>query len=71
MGNLRGSFSPEVVLLGSAAIGKIGPIVGLVDMGDGGDRYFFRIALPGVRRDTGKGYTCTNFLKLTNYQYDE
>lgn len=71
MGNLQGTFSAAVVLSGSAAIGKNGPIVGLVDMGESGDCYFFRVTLPGVRRDTGKSYTCTNFLKFTNYQYDE
>ncbi|KAF7138038.1 hypothetical protein RHSIM_Rhsim07G0181800 [Rhododendron simsii] len=57
MGNLQGSFSAAVVLSGSAAIGKNGPIVGLVDMGESGDCYFFRVTLPGVRRDTDD-FTC-------------
>lgn len=39
---------------GSAATGKVGPVVGLVDIGECEDSYMFRVALPGVKRDDGK-----------------
>lgn len=39
---------------GSAATGMVGPVVGLVDIGECEDSYMFRVALPGVKRDDGK-----------------
>ncbi|CAH9122146.1 unnamed protein product [Cuscuta epithymum] len=38
-------------ITGSAASGKIGPVLGLLDIGDCEDAYLFRISLPGVTRD--------------------
>lgn len=39
---------------GSAAVGKVGPTVGLMDIGESEDSYLFRVALPGVKRDESK-----------------
>ncbi|XP_057423985.1 increased DNA methylation 2-like [Lotus japonicus] len=38
-------------LTGSAAMGRAGPIIGLVDIGECEDSYLFRMSLPGVKRD--------------------
>lgn len=38
-------------LTGSAAMGQVGPVVGLMDIGECEDSYIFRISLPGVKRD--------------------
>ncbi|XP_044469182.1 alpha-crystallin domain-containing protein 22.3-like isoform X2 [Mangifera indica] len=38
-------------LTGTAAMGRVGPIVGLMDIGECDDSYLFRVALPGVKRD--------------------
>lgn len=43
-----------VALTGSAAMGKIGPTVGLIDIAESDDSYYFRVALPGVSRDESK-----------------
>ncbi|PSS10146.1 Alpha-crystallin domain-containing protein [Actinidia chinensis var. chinensis] len=43
----------EVMIDGSAATGKLGPTVGLVDIGESKDSYMFRVAIPGVPRDQG------------------
>ncbi|KAK7391982.1 hypothetical protein VNO78_20408 [Psophocarpus tetragonolobus] len=39
------------LLTGSVAMGKVGPTIGLVDIGDCEDSYLFRQSLPGVKRD--------------------
>uniref|UniRef100_A0A7N2L457 SHSP domain-containing protein n=1 Tax=Quercus lobata TaxID=97700 RepID=A0A7N2L457_QUELO len=46
-----------VALTGSAAMGKIGPVVGPMDIGESDDSYFFRVSLPGVTRDE-KEFSC-------------
>ncbi|XP_009334297.2 increased DNA methylation 2 isoform X3 [Pyrus x bretschneideri] len=38
-------------LTGSAAMAKVGPTIGLIDIGECDDSYLFRVSLPGVRRD--------------------
>ncbi|RDY06146.1 Increased DNA methylation 2, partial [Mucuna pruriens] len=38
-------------LTGSAAVGRVGPIIGLMDIGECQDSYLFRVSLPGVKRD--------------------
>lgn len=43
-----------VALTGSAAMGKIGPTIGLVDIAESDDSYYFRVSLPGVSRDESK-----------------
>ncbi|KAJ8771999.1 hypothetical protein K2173_027176 [Erythroxylum novogranatense] len=45
------STKNAVALAGSAAKGKVGPIVGLMDIGESEDAYLFRVSLPGVARD--------------------
>ncbi|XP_073064891.1 increased DNA methylation 2-like isoform X1 [Primulina eburnea] len=44
-------------LTGSAARGHIGPVLGLTDIGESGDSYFFSVSLPGVRRDE-RDFSC-------------
>lgn len=43
-----------VALTGSAAMGKVGPTIGLVDIAESDDSYYFRVSLPGVSRDESK-----------------
>ncbi|CAI9102259.1 OLC1v1000501C2 [Oldenlandia corymbosa var. corymbosa] len=38
-------------LTGTAAIGNVGPVLGLVDIGENKDSYLFRVSLPGVKRN--------------------
>ncbi|XP_061349466.1 increased DNA methylation 2-like [Gastrolobium bilobum] len=38
-------------LTGSAVMGQVGPIIGLMDIGECEDSYLFRVSLPGVIRD--------------------
>jgi len=40
-----------VALTGTAAMGQVGQVVGLVDIGECDDAYYFRVSLPGVRKD--------------------
>ncbi|KAK0599283.1 hypothetical protein LWI29_003907 [Acer saccharum] len=44
-------------LTGSAAMGHVGPIIGLMDVGECEDSYLFRVALPGVKRDDSE-FSC-------------
>ncbi|XP_020209970.1 increased DNA methylation 2 isoform X2 [Cajanus cajan] len=46
-----------VALTGSAAMGQVGPIIGLIDIGECEDAYLFRGSLPGVKRDE-KEFNC-------------
>ncbi|KAL5778416.1 hypothetical protein ACOSP7_011342 [Xanthoceras sorbifolium] len=41
----------SITLTGTASKGIVGPSVGVVDIGVSEPAYFFRVALPGVRRD--------------------
>ncbi|KAA8537371.1 hypothetical protein F0562_026942 [Nyssa sinensis] len=43
----------SIVLTGTARIGGTGPSVGTVDIGVSKSAYFFRVALPGVKKDPG------------------
>ncbi|XP_010528867.1 PREDICTED: alpha-crystallin domain-containing protein 22.3 [Tarenaya hassleriana] len=54
---LAGQTKTGVALTGSAAMGKIGPAIGLVDIAENDDSYFFRVSLPGVSRDE-KDFSC-------------
>lgn len=40
-----------IALTGTAAMGKVGPIIGLMDIGESEDSYLFRVSLPGVKRN--------------------
>ncbi|XP_062084709.1 increased DNA methylation 2-like [Humulus lupulus] len=44
-------------LTGSAAVGPVGPTVGLMDIGECEDSYIFRMSLPGVKRDE-RDFSC-------------
>ncbi|KAA8536883.1 hypothetical protein F0562_029361 [Nyssa sinensis] len=49
--NIMAATNNGVGLTGSAAMGKVGPILGLVDIGECDDSYLFRVSLPGVARE--------------------
>ena len=55
--NLISQTKTGVALTGSAAMGKIGLTIGLVDIAESEDSYYFRVALPGVSRDE-KEFSC-------------
>lgn len=53
--NINGCVSDvSITLTGTAAKGIVGPPIGIVDIGISRPAYFFRVALPGVRRDYRK-----------------
>uniref|UniRef100_A0A2P2K936 SHSP domain-containing protein n=1 Tax=Rhizophora mucronata TaxID=61149 RepID=A0A2P2K936_RHIMU len=54
--NIRCFAKSGVGLAGSAAMGKVGPIVGLMDIGESDDSYLFRVSVPGVARD--QNFSC-------------
>ncbi|KAF8409884.1 hypothetical protein HHK36_002402 [Tetracentron sinense] len=47
----------SIHLTGTAKEGRAGPPVGLVDIGISNAAYFFRVALPGVKKDHGQ-FSC-------------
>ncbi|KAF4355405.1 hypothetical protein G4B88_009975 [Cannabis sativa] len=47
----------SIAISGTARKGKVGPPVGVVDVGVSKDAYYFRVALPGVRKDYCK-FSC-------------
>lgn len=49
--NIMATTKAGVALTGSAAVGKVGPIIGSMDIGECEDAYLFRVSLPGVSRD--------------------
>ncbi|KAF2307187.1 hypothetical protein GH714_025344 [Hevea brasiliensis] len=55
--NIVVSAKSAVVLTGTAAMGQVGPIVGLMDIGECDDAYMFRVSLPGVAKDE-KEFSC-------------
>lgn len=55
--NIVAATNSGFALTGSAAMGQIGPIMGLVDIGECEDSYLFRMSLPGVKRDD-KEFSC-------------
>lgn len=52
-------WSPEtsVMLSGTAKKGKVGPSVGLVDIGISKNAYLFRVSLPGIKKDLSQ-FSC-------------
>lgn len=46
-----------VGVTGSAALGKVGPVLGSIDIGESKESYLFRVSLPGVVRDRSK-FSC-------------
>ncbi|KAL7239428.1 hypothetical protein ACSBR2_005352 [Camellia fascicularis] len=49
--NIGTSTRSGSALTGTAAMGHIGPVIGLMDIGECDDSYLFRVSLPGVKRD--------------------
>lgn len=49
--NIVAAIKKGYALTGSAAMGQIGPVLGLMDIGECEDSYLFRVSLPGVKRD--------------------
>ncbi|XP_057497182.1 alpha-crystallin domain-containing protein 22.3-like [Actinidia eriantha] len=55
--NIIAATKMGVGLKGSAAMGKVGPVIGLMDMGASDNAYLFRVSLPGVSTDRNK-FSC-------------
>ncbi|EEF49809.1 alpha-crystallin domain-containing protein 22.3 [Ricinus communis] len=55
--NILVSAKSAVALTGSAAMGMVGPIIGLMDIGESDDAYLFRVSLPGVANNK-KEFSC-------------
>ncbi|XP_010549932.1 PREDICTED: alpha-crystallin domain-containing protein 22.3-like [Tarenaya hassleriana] len=55
--DLANQTKTGVALTGSAAMGKIGPTIGLVDIAENEDSFYFRVSLPGVSGDE-KEFSC-------------
>ncbi|GMN43811.1 hypothetical protein TIFTF001_013008 [Ficus carica] len=55
--NIMATNKLGVALTGSAAMGKIGSIIGLMDIGECEHSYLFRVSLPGVSRDESE-FSC-------------
>lgn len=70
-GNLVAATDTGFALTGTAAMGQVGPIIGLMDIGECEDSYLFRVSLPGVKRDGSKFLSLKYFnaLNLTNLCY--
>ncbi|KAL7003046.1 hypothetical protein U1Q18_004204 [Sarracenia purpurea var. burkii] len=49
--NLGTATRSGFAITGSAAMGHIGRVIGLLDIGECEDSYLFRVSLPGVKRD--------------------
>ncbi|KAJ8529478.1 hypothetical protein K7X08_036313 [Anisodus acutangulus] len=49
--NLINYANGGVAVTGSALLGKVGPLIGSVDIAESEDNYVFRVSLPGVARD--------------------
>ncbi|WMV11922.1 hypothetical protein MTR67_005307 [Solanum verrucosum] len=57
LSNIVAATKSGFAVAGSAAKGKIGPVLGLLDVGESEDAYLFRVSLPGVKRDE-REFTC-------------
>ncbi|XP_047261449.1 alpha-crystallin domain-containing protein 22.3-like [Capsicum annuum] len=54
--NLINHANGGVALTGSDLLGKVGPLIGSVDITESEVAYVFRVSLPGVARDESKFY---------------
>ncbi|XVE89709.1 hypothetical protein DITRI_Ditri20bG0017600 [Diplodiscus trichospermus] len=57
LANIAAATKSGAALTGSSAMGQVGPIVGLRDIGECEDAYLFRVSLPGVKRDESE-FSC-------------
>lgn len=55
--NILSASKGGVILTGSAALGKMGPLIGSLDIGESKDGYLFRICLLGVSTDRNR-FSC-------------
>ncbi|KAK1400298.1 Increased DNA methylation like [Heracleum sosnowskyi] len=53
----EGSSKANIILMGTAKEGGTGPSVGAVDIGTSKTAYYFRVSLPGVKKDPGQ-FSC-------------
>ncbi|GAV77863.1 LOW QUALITY PROTEIN: hypothetical protein CFOL_v3_21331, partial [Cephalotus follicularis] len=49
--NMTAATKSRIALTGSAVTGQVGPLIGLLDIGECEDSYLFLVSLPGVKRD--------------------
>lgn len=49
--NILAATKTGFALTGTAAMGQVRPLIGLLDIGECEDTYFFRMSLPGVKRN--------------------
>lgn len=54
--NIVSATKNGIELTGTAAKKPPGPVIGVVDIGSSNRAYLFRMSLPGVSRDPGKGF---------------
>ncbi|KAF3623075.1 putative cation/calcium exchanger 5-like [Capsicum annuum] len=54
--NLMNHANGGAALSGSALLGKVWPLIGLVDIAESEDAYVFRFSLSGVSKDESKFY---------------
>ncbi|KAG9160886.1 hypothetical protein Leryth_008702 [Lithospermum erythrorhizon] len=55
--NIAAATKNGVALTGSAATVHVGPVLGLLDIGECDDSFLFHVSLPGVKRDE-KEFSC-------------
>ncbi|KAG8374346.1 hypothetical protein BUALT_Bualt11G0122200 [Buddleja alternifolia] len=55
--NMVASTKCGFAVSGSAATKNLGPVLGLMDIGESHDSYLFRVSLPGVKRDE-RDFSC-------------
>lgn len=55
--NILSSSKGGVVLTGIAALGKVGPQIGSLDIGESEDGYLFRVSLPGASTERNR-FSC-------------
>lgn len=63
--NIVAATKSGVALTGSAALGKVGPAMGSVDIAESPGEYMFRVSLPGVTRDQNFTYEVLPDGKIT------
>lgn len=62
--NIVAATNSGFALTGTAAMGQVGPVIGLMDIGECEDSYLFRVSLPGVKRDESKLLIRTKMIYL-------
>ncbi|KAL5835621.1 hypothetical protein ACOSQ4_015118 [Xanthoceras sorbifolium] len=60
LANIIAATKGGFALTGSAAMGHVGPILGLMDVGECENSYMFRMALPGVKKENNEFSLCVD-----------